>query len=277
MWEMKKVMLSIAIVFAMQDVRSQQDISSAVPGLNAYDKLDPDVFSFIQNQSALANLKSIQAGIYSERIFLMPELANYLLAAAVPLQIGNIGFIVSKFGGGVYSQTTIGLACARRLSEKIDIGVQFNYRSLAISGYGNSSTPGVELASIFHVSEKFRVGLQLKNPVGGKFGVANSEKYPSVISMGMGYRPSTGLFMTSILIKPENQPLNLKAGLKYSFHSRMSLLAGINSSSGQYWFGTTFKLSQLSITLSSTFHSRLGTTPGLMLTYHTVEEQNQIK
>lgn len=48
------------------------------------------------------------------------------------------GVKASYYGFTQYNETQAALAYARKLSDKIDIGVQFNYNALKIAGYGNA-------------------------------------------------------------------------------------------------------------------------------------------
>jgi hypothetical protein len=268
-------MLNALTFFLFAQSNSQTQPFTGIAGITVYDQSGSDAFSFTQNQAALANVHSIQAGIYGERIFLMPELANYLLAIAVPLPVGNIGLCFSRFGSKGYSQSRIGIAYARPIDKKIDIGIQFNYHSIRIEGYGNSAVPGFEIGSIFHFSERFHFGLHTVNPVGGKFGLNREEKLPTIIETGFGYRPSETFFITAILIKQESMPVNVKVGFDYRLHSKIKISAGINSATGAYWFGAGLLLSHLTVSFYSSIHSRLGPTPGLMLNYEMMKTSKE--
>jgi hypothetical protein len=264
---MRTVMLNVLTFFLFAQTKSQTQPFTGMAGITVYDQSGADAFSFTQNQAGLTNVHSILAGIYGERIFMIPELANYLLAIALPLPAGNIGLCFSRFGSKGYAQSRIGIAYARSIDKKIDIGVQFNYHRIRIDGYGSSAAPGFEIGSIFHFSERFRFGLHTVNPVGGKFGLNREEKLPTIIETGFGYRPSETFFMTAILVKQESMPLNVKVGFDYQLHSKIKISAGINTATGAYWFGAGLLLSRLTVSFYSSMHSRLGPTPGLMLNY----------
>ena len=59
--------------------------------LGAYTTKQADPFSFTGNQAALAQIKSLGAGIYGERRFLLAENTVYGVALALPTKMGNFG------------------------------------------------------------------------------------------------------------------------------------------------------------------------------------------
>ena len=105
-------------------------------GLGAYSTQQNDPFSFTGNQAALANTKHAGVGLYGERRFLLHETSSYTLAAAIPTQLGNFGLQLNYSGFKNFNENKIGLAYARSLGKKVDIGVQFNYYGYRIPAYG---------------------------------------------------------------------------------------------------------------------------------------------
>ena len=50
-----------------------------------------DVFSFVNNQAALAQIKNASAGVYGEKRFMMAATSMYSAAVAIPSHRGNFG------------------------------------------------------------------------------------------------------------------------------------------------------------------------------------------
>ena len=94
-------------------------------------------------------MKNASAGVYGERRFMLDELSLYQLAIAVPTNSGNFGVKAGYFGFSDYNESQMGLAYARKLGSKVDIGVQFNYNGIQVSGYGNSSAINFEIGTDF--------------------------------------------------------------------------------------------------------------------------------
>src|SRR5438045_1084491 len=128
----------LPVIGLSQAVRSP--MSSAYTGPGAYSNNHIDVFSFHANQAALAKLNNISAGIYGEKRFLLNELGLYDAAIAIPTSSGNFGIDARYYGFADYNESQIGLAYARSLGNKVDVGVQFNYYNIRVAGYGNASS-----------------------------------------------------------------------------------------------------------------------------------------
>jgi hypothetical protein len=58
---------------------------------------------------------------------MLNELNLFSASFALPTQSGNFGLQLHHFGNSVYSETQAGIAYGRKLSDYIDIGIQFNY------------------------------------------------------------------------------------------------------------------------------------------------------
>ena len=66
--------------------------------LGAYSTQQADVFSFGNNQAALASVKTPSVGIFGERRFLLAENSLYSLAATIPTSLGNFGLLINYAG-----------------------------------------------------------------------------------------------------------------------------------------------------------------------------------
>ena len=260
------MLLILSIALEGQTLR--RPVAAPYPGFGAYSFNHTDVFSFTSNQACLAQLKTAAAGVYAERRFMLNELNNYSAAIGLPTHSGNFGLKTGYSGFSEYNETQIGLAYARGLGSKVDVGVQFNYNGIRAAGYGNTSAISFELGSVFHISDKLHTGFHINNPVGGKFGKDQQEKLPSVYTVGFGYDASEKFFFSAEVIKEEDQPVNVNAGLQYKFIPRLMIRAGMSSATSSAWigFGLSFKSFRLDVTTS--YHPQLGLSPGLLLLFN---------
>jgi hypothetical protein len=134
----------------------------------------------------------------------------------------------------------MGLAYARKLGSKVDIGVQFNYNGIQVSGYGNSSAINFEIGTIFHLTDKLHAGVHAYNPVGGKYGKNSEEKLASVYTVGLGYEASDKFFISAEIEKEENHPVNINGGIQYKFLPQLMARAGIATNTSQVYAGLVF-------------------------------------
>ena len=246
-----------------QAVRSP--VSTAYVGIGAYSSQHPDVFSFTANQAALAKVPSPCAGVYAEKRFFLDELGLYDAAVGVPTHSGNFGLDARYFGFSEYNETQLGLAYARSLGSKIDLGIQFNYYGIRIAGYGNASSVNFELGTILHVTDNVNAGLHVYNPTGSKLGKDGKEKLPSVYAVGIGFEPSGNFLVSALVEKEEKKTANITAGLQYNFIPQLIARLGVSAATSSIYLGLGFKWKSMRFDVTSSYHPELGITPGLML------------
>jgi len=265
--------LSIHFIINGQTVR--RPVAAVYAGLGSYSINHVDVFSFTNNQASLAQMKSASAGVYGERRFMMDELSLYQLAIAVPTNSGNFGVKAGYFGSSDYNESQMGLAYARKLGSKVDIGVQFNYNGIHVSGYGNSSAINFEIGTIFHLTDKLHAGVHAYNPVGGKYGKNSEEKLASVYTVGLGYEASDKFFVSAEIEKEEHQPVNINGGIQYKILPQFMARAGISTNTSNVYAGVALFLKTFRLDVVASYHPQLGVTPGLMLVYNFSKSNNE--
>jgi long-subunit fatty acid transport protein len=269
---MQKRFLLFIILLATTFIEAQtlrRPITTNYAGLGAYSLNHMDVFSFTANQASLAQLKNSAAGIYAERKFLLNELADYTAVAGIITNSGNFGIKANYAGSVDYNETQAGLAYGRKLSNKVDIGAQFNYTAIRISGgYGSASAISFELGTVLHITDKLNAGFHINNPVGGKFGKDQSEKLSSVYRFGIGYDASTKFFISTEIEKEEDQPVNVNAGFQYKFIPQLLVRAGMSSATSTAWLGVGLTLKSFRLDITSGYHPQLGISPGVLMLFN---------
>jgi hypothetical protein len=260
------IILFTGITASSQHLR--RPVLATYTGLGAYSLTNTDVFSFAANQASLAQLKKASAGVFGERRFLLNELNNYTAALGLPSKSGNFGLKAGYYGFSDYNETQLGLAYARKLGNKVDIGAQFNYNGIRIAGYGSDAAVSFEIGTVLHVTDKLHAGVHVNNPVGGKFGKDQQEKLASVYTFGLGYEASEKFFVSAEIIKEEDQPVNVNAGLQYKFLSRLLARAGMSANTSTAWLGIGLTLKSFRVDVTSAYHPQLGITPGVLLLFN---------
>ena len=253
----------------------RRPVAAIYTGLGAYSINHVDVFSYTTNQASLAQMKNVSAGVYGERRFLLDELSLYQLAVALPTKSGNFGVKTGYFGFSEYNESQIGLAYARKLGTKVDVGVQFNYNGIQISSYGNSSAINFEVGAVLHLTEKLHTGVHAYNPVGGTFGKNQEEKLASVYAVGLGYEASDNFFISAEIEKEEDKPVNVNAGMQYKFLPQFMARVGLATNTSNVYAGVGLFLKFFRLDAVASYHPQLGVTPGIMLVYNSSKKNNE--
>ncbi len=246
----------------------RQSISLPYVGLSAYSTKQTDPFSFTGNQAALAKTDIGGIGVFGERRFLLAENSVYGLAAALPTKLGNFGVQVNYAGFANFNEQKAGLAYGRSLGSKVDIGVQFNYYNYKIPSYQNGATVNFEAGAIVHFSEKLNAGVHVYNPVGGTLSKVTDEKLAAVYKFGLGYDASENFYVSTEIVKEEDQPVNVTGGIQYRFKKQFFARAGFRSDNNTGFGGIGFKYEKLRIDVAASYHPQLGISPGLLFIYN---------
>ena len=261
------ISIYVLVSFCCLSQTARQSLTPSYIKTGAYSHNHGDVFSFSANQAALVKISSFSVGIFSERKFMLNELNLFSAAFALPTNSGNFGLQLHHFGNSAYSEMQTGVAYGRKLGDFVDVGVQFNYYTLRITGYGNASAVNFDAGAIFHFTNQLHGGLHVYNPASSKLGKNSQERLPAVYSAGLGYDASENFFISTEIEKTEDQPINVNASLQYKFAEHFLARGGVASSTAVFFLGAGFMLKNFRFDATASLHPQLGVTPGLLLIY----------
>ena len=246
-----------------QSVR--KPVSASYIGLGAYSINHADVFSMTSNQAALAQLRDAGVGFFGENRFLLAETNMYSAIIALPTKEGNFAFQADYFGYKNYNESQLGIAYARNVGKKLDLGIKFNYYSFRIPGYQNSSAVNFEIGAIAHLTEKVHLGIHFYNPVGGYLSKTADEKLGAIYKFGIGYEVSENFLISAEIVKQEDFSINVNAGIQYSFAKQFFARVGIATEKESPYAGAGVYWNNLRLDVTASYHPQLGLSPGLML------------
>ncbi len=262
------VFFSVLYIFPAAAQSLRYSISMPYLSLGAYTTKQQDPFSFTGNQAALAQVRSVGVGVYGERRFLIDNNNLYGLAAVIPSKLGNFGLQVNYSGFQNFNEQKAGVAYARSLGSKLDLGVQFNYYGYRIPSYANASAINFEGGAVVHFTDKLNAGIHVYNPVGGKLGKTGDEKLASAYKLGLGYDASENFYLSGEIIKEEEQPVNVTGGVQYRFKKQFFARAGFRGDNNTGYGGIGFLYRNLRIDIAASYHPQLGVSPGILLIYN---------
>lgn len=242
----------------------QKPVASSYISLGAYSIHHVDVFSISTNQAALAQIDAPAFGVYGEKRFLLAETNMFSTIVAFPTKEGNFAFQADYFGYKKYNESQLGVAYARSVGNKLDLGIKFNYYSFRIPGYENPSTVTFEIGAVVHISESLSAGIHFYNPVGGNLSKTENDKLSSVYSFGLGYEASHNFLIAVELQKQEDVPVNVNAAIQYDFAKKFFARFGLATENETPFAGAGVSWDNFRVDVSASYHPQLGLTPGLL-------------
>jgi len=250
-------------VFAQQ---THNFISGLYTRTNAYTYSSTDAFSFKTNQAALANTKTLMAGLVSERRFMMQELSMYQATLVLPANNSGFGLVGTYFGHENNREVEIGLAYGRKVNNNISIGTQFNFQNQKIPAYQGTNALSVQGGILLRVTDQVQAGFHIYHPIALETGQKES-RLPKIFTTGIGYEVSESVIIGAEVQKTEGGKANIMAGLEYKFHPLVFARMAVSSELGIYTIGSGVLLNKVRLDIAASIHPHLGVTPGLILFY----------
>jgi hypothetical protein len=275
---LRKISAIFIFLFSANFVEGQSvrtPVSASYIGLGAYSVNHVDVFSVTSNPAALAQIKDPAAGVFGEKRFLLAETNFYSAIVAVPSKHGNFAFQADYFGFKNYNESQLGIAYARNVGSKLDLGIKFNYYSFRIPGFESPSAVNFEIGAVAHLTEKLNAGIHFYNPVGGQLSKTENDKLAAIYSFGIGYEASDNFLISTEIEKQEDMPVNVNAAVQYHFAQQFFARFGIASQNESPFAGAGILWNQFRLDVTASYHPQLGLSPGLMLIVHFKKQQNE--
>lgn len=226
------------------------------------------LWSLTGNQAGLAYLQHPLIGISYNNRFLLNELSTKAIGFVYPSRFGAIGLSFDHYGYSSYNESKIGLAYAGKLGKHLAVGINLDYMRTAIGNdYGAMDVVTFELGLIAKIAENFRIGTHVFNPIQARIADNSNEKIPSIYQLGLSFNFSSQLITFIEAEKNSLYPLNVKVGLEYNIKDLFYLRTGVTTNPVKMSMGFGLILKRFFIDIASTYHTVLGFSPCISLTY----------
>lgn len=228
-----------------------------------------DSWAAFGNQAGLATIKHPTfSGTFQNR-FLIKELSTSAGAVIFPLQTSVIALSAYQFGKTTFRHERYGLSYARKLSPRLQMGLQFNYyrfflaeENLYLGSYG------MELGFQYQLTPLLLLGIHTLNPY--KSGIktnSGEHDYPSNVNLGACVKVSQSFDLFAEIEKYFSIPLSVKTGIEYNIMNKLYLRSGISGKPNQLSAGMGFEVKRLKIDLAVAYNQYLGNSPSASFQY----------
>lgn len=223
-------------------------------GSGSYSRHFQQVVSAWYNPAGLSCLSSFAAGIYTENRFMLKDASLYAAMVAVPVRAGAFGASITRLGNTAWRQQRLSGAYGMQLGRRAGIGLQFNYETTSVQGFGTTGNISFDGGMLWHISEQWHGGLHVYRPVTA----------PVVYSGGVGFEASHDFLLTGEVICM-GAYTSVKASAYYRIIRELALEMGIASGQAYNNAAVILFLRSLRIDIAAGFHPQLGITPSTSL------------
>jgi long-subunit fatty acid transport protein len=228
-----------------------------------------DVWSIFNNPAGIAELETMNVGIFFENRFAQKELGYGNIVYNYPLGEGNLGLGVSHFGHSDFSSYIIGITYAQKLHEYISMGVKVDYIGVnQLAEYGNFQGVSFDIGLLSQPIENLTVGFHAFNPANLSYFTEDKLKIPMAFKLGASYFITDDLMaaVESGLAFNADIPL-IRAGLQYQAYDNFFLRTGFSGREIEYNFGIGYVYDNMIFDLAFAYHQFLGSSPKISFMY----------
>ena len=219
-----------------------------------------------QNPAALIYATRPTVTVATEMRFGVKDLRPVGIGLILPTKSGVFGGSIQHFGFSAFQQQKIGLAFAKRFSEKLNVGIQLDYLRLQATGYGNANILTFEIGCNTLITKDLTLAFYVFNPLSVR--VSESERTPSVFRLGAAYALNNKMMITAEIEKSIIDAATFRMGFDYKVAETVAVRCGFSSLPASFSVGVGYFLSKNCIIDAALSHqSALGSTPSVSLSY----------
>lgn len=181
-----------------------------------------------QSPCAILSTNNLEVAIQYENLIGLNELQQNGLHIAKPISKGKVGLYLQSFGISTYQTITTGLNYAIQLNEFFSVGVGMGLKSTSIVHYENRNNFQFSVAMKGKINNELHYGVIL-NSIGNE-SKSQLGVNPTLLFLGVNYKPSTSVSLTTEFDKSLITPLRMKFACEYFFMQSLILRSGVITS-----------------------------------------------
>ncbi len=218
-----------------------------------------DLWSLFANPAGMAGLDMMRAGLAVERRFMLASLNAGGFGFGMPFREKHVfGVYAAASGFDLYRENRIGLNYATEILDVVNLGARLNIYNTSIQSYGSAMSPVLDFGITAPVSRQFSAGASVANANLANLSREINEEIPTVLSIGVAYRPSSKVSLVADMVKHVDFPADFRAGLEYKLNSLLSIRSGIATAPVSLNYGFGLKIKNLNLDFGNSHHSDLG-------------------
>jgi hypothetical protein len=236
----------------------------------------PSAEVVFQNPASLMFLTRQTAIISTEMRLGVTQLRPIGVGFIQPTKSGVFGFSFQHFGFSAFQQQKLGVALARRFSDKLDVGIQLDYLHLQAPDYGNAHLLTFEIGCNTRLSNDIVLATYVYNPL--NIAISGDERIPSVFRLGVGYSVNSKVIVAAEIEKSVIDAASFRFGFDYKIAETVSARFGFSSLPVRFSLGFGYALNEhfvIDVALSQ--QALLGSTPAVSLVYGFGKEKKELK
>lgn len=218
------------------------------------------------NPAALSSVSSFRSTVfYSPSPFQLPQLTNYGLLATDDFGVVKGAVSFSTIGFSLYRETFGSFSTAYVGISNFSFGITVSLYHLSIENYGSALSAGIDIGSIYSLSEDLNVGFSFNNLNNATYG--EDDDIPQVLLAGISYRIIEDAIVNIDLVKDIRYEPTYRAGIEFKPHEIVVIRSGYQGEPSRLFGGVGFTLSPFTIDYGVATHDDLGLTHSIGISF----------
>lgn len=205
-------------------------------------------------------------------------IATFAIGGCIPLSDDlGMGFSCYRFGDKLYNMSAISVGAGHQLG-RIKLGVKINYIQNAVNAPSltfSRNTLVVDFGGIVKFSKQLFLGAHINNLTQSKYSGDYSEAVPTLLRLGMMYKPHDKLTISTEIEKNTDMKFRIKSGLEYQIWEMICLRTGVATRPSTSHFGLGFKGANFYIDYAAHSHPHLGWSQHISIGYSLGQRGNE--
>lgn len=218
---------------------------------------------------SLSGKRLIQFNYYNR--YSLKELGHYNGNIQYPNSLLDIGLQVSSFGYDEYRESMFRLCMGKRLGERWSLGIGVQYSLLQTELFDERPAYlSTDIGVTFFPFDKLLIGMLIMNVPSVSIGdempdINNFINY--LCQIGIEYQIINNLLIMGSLGSEEEEAITGNIGIEYTVFDSFHIRSGIQTTPLVPSMGVGYELSSFSIDAVATWHSVLGVSMGIGLSF----------
>lgn len=187
----------------------------------------------------------------------MKELYLVSIASGYNFKNAALGIGVYSIGSSAFSQYSLAMSFAKKLSHSIQSGIVLQYMGTYVLEYGNFGIPSFGINTTYKLNDKTKICIQILNPHKPKIDKISDQRLRSSIQMGTSHILSKETTLYTQLSIYETNNISISTGISYKPNPKHSFLVGYQTLVRNIGFGYNYH-KNLNIQIGFLYHARLG-------------------
>lgn len=259
----------LILILVTLELSAQQFNAAPNLGMGNTGIANKGLFNLTNNPAGTHDIPSVSMAMGYQHHFVGTGLRSQAVYFGMPLKPNTVvGLSMNNFGiSEVSSFVKIGASYIRKFDSFISSSISVNHHRFLVRNYQNDQSFSVDLGIQLFFLEEIVFGALFRNISDVHFREDTEQLINREFAVGVLYNLSNQVQVTADYYYDFYNRTNYRGGLSYVIDRRFKVNGGASSHPLQYYGGLGMRLKALNVDIASAFHSQLGSSPQLALSY----------